>query len=143
MRELKIPYLLPIILILGFICCGCSKTIKGEQGKKYLSAKLLNKYHFDDHSLGTINTIYEIEFTNLSDKDLSQYEGVLKIFDIIGKEIASIDVKDTKGIKVKSNTTYTYESSIESVDDAIKIQGQGIEDLEIKWTPEKIVLDKY
>jgi len=111
---------------------------------QYLSARLVDKLHTDYHHIDIHGTQYHIEFENKSDRDILEYSGKLKIFDIVGKEIAKlIIVVDDSVIKAKSKTIYKSETLLNDASpNDIKVRVQGVEDLSFKWVPASIVVNK-
>ena len=86
-------------------------------------------------------SLFTMEITNNSKKDISAVRGALKIYDLFGKHIVTLKV-DYKGQKIKAGKKITFEKPYnknEYISETVKVYNEKYSELQFEFFPQTII----
>lgn len=106
----------------------------GEALTVGLFAKDFMKYNYQEY------ITYKFAFQNKTDKDIRAFTGTIYINDLFDKEITNFSLTYDDGVPANSTKNWNAQTDYNQfIDKDVTLKGKDIDDLKIKWVPEKII----
>jgi hypothetical protein len=101
-----------------------------------LFEKNFSKYNYQEY------ISYKFAFENKTDKDIKAFTGQIIFNDLFDKEISSLNLTYDDGVPANSTKNWNAQTDYNQfMDKDVKLKNKDIEDLKVKWIPEKIIFD--
>lgn len=99
-----------------------------------LFAKDFSEYDYQEY------ITYKFAFENKSDKDIKAFTGTIVFNDLFDKEISNLSLTYDDGVLAKSTKSWDAQTDYNQfLEKDVTLRSKEIEDLKIKWIPEKII----
>jgi hypothetical protein len=83
---------------------------------------------------------YKFAFENKTDKDIKAFTGRIIFNDLFDKEISSLNLTYDDGIPANSTKNWNAQTDFNQfMDKDVALKNKDVEDLKVKWIPEKII----